>query len=65
MGYLDRIVCFVWAVSRGLAGGVVDGEEETEVCLFWAGADDVVKGGGVSRPFSSAKHHAGGERGWR
>jgi hypothetical protein len=45
--YLDRAVCFVWAVSRGLAGGVVVGEEEPEVCLFWAKADDVAEGGSV------------------
>ena len=38
---------FCWAVSRGLAGCGVVGEEEPEVCLFWAEADDVAEGGGV------------------
>ena len=47
MGYLDRAVCFVWAVSRGLAGGVVVGEEEPEICLLLAEADDVAEGVGV------------------
>ena len=47
VGYLDGTVYFVWAVSRGLGGGVVVGEEEPEVCFFWAEADDVAEGGGV------------------
>ena len=38
---------FVWAMLLGLAGGVVVGEEEPKVCLFWAEADDVAEGGGV------------------
>ena len=33
-GYLDRTACFVWVVLRGLAGSVVVGKEEPEVCLF-------------------------------
>ena len=47
VGYLDRTVCFVWAVSRGLTGGVVVGKDEPEVCFLGAEDDDVVEGGGV------------------